>query len=184
MAATTFQSSPPGGQRSIEELGVIEAVSGLKARYFRLMDLKQWDDWEALYIDEAVMDVSGEAAAMAQLGFPSPPPDAEPLIWHSAGKIRRNVSAALEGITSVHHGHMPEVEFVSPERVAVIWAMQDIIRYPVGAPTPVPSFNGYGHYHDVYVKRGGQWRIESVKLVRLTLIPVFVSGNNSGENSA
>jgi hypothetical protein len=31
----------------------IEGIRRLKARYFRLMDTKQWDEWAELFVDEA-----------------------------------------------------------------------------------------------------------------------------------
>ena len=31
--------------------------------------------------------------------------------------------------------------------------MQDIIRYPAGAPTPIKGFDGVGHYEDANVLR-------------------------------
>ena len=38
----------------------IEAIKRLKARYFRLMDTKQWDDFATVFAEDAVMDMSGE----------------------------------------------------------------------------------------------------------------------------
>lgn len=38
----------------------IEAIKRLKARYFRLMDTKQWGDFATMFAEDAVMDMSGE----------------------------------------------------------------------------------------------------------------------------
>jgi len=160
----------PPVPRTQDDLIAIHGVSQLKARYFRFMDTKKWDLWEALYTPDAVLDASGDAEAMASLGFSMPP--AETLVFRTAAGIRQAVSGALEGVRTVHHGHMGEFEILAPDRVKAIWAMHDIIRYPAGAPTPIKGFDGFGHYEDQYVLRDGQWLIESVRLTRLVLLPV------------
>ena len=160
----------PSAPRTLDDLIAVHSVTQLKARYFRLMDTKQWDLWEALYTPDAVLDASGDADGMASLGFSMPP--AEALVFRTAAGIRQAVSGALEGVRTVHHGHMGEFEILEPDRVKAIWAMQDIIRYPEGAPTPIKGFDGFGHYEDHYVLRGGHWLIESVRLTRLVLLPV------------
>jgi hypothetical protein len=160
----------PSAPRTLDDLIAINSVSQLKARYFRFMDTKQWDLWEALYTTDAVLDASGDGPAMGSLGFPTPPADA--LVFRTATGIRQAVSAALEGVRTVHHGHMGEFEILGPDRVKAVWAMQDIIRYPVGAPTPIKGFDGFGHYEDHYVRRDDKWLIESVRLTRLVLLPV------------
>jgi len=63
---------------------------------------------------------------------------------------------------TVHHGHMPEIELTSETTAKGIWAMQDLLRWPDGR-----ELCGYGHYHETYVRRGGEWRIQSSKLTRL-----------------
>ena len=41
----------------LQQLLDIEAIKQLKARYFRLMDLKQWDDWGLVFAQDCVMEV-------------------------------------------------------------------------------------------------------------------------------
>jgi len=53
----------------LERLNALDAISGVKAKYFRLMDTKSWDEWQALFTPDAVMDMAGEATAMRSLGF-------------------------------------------------------------------------------------------------------------------
>lgn len=152
----------------VTRTAAFEAVAILKARYFRLMDLKRWDDWQDLYAPDAVMDMRGEAQAMASLGVDVG--DGEAWLIRSPAVIRQSVEGALTGVTTVHHGHMAEMEMAGPGRVTAIWAMEDVIRYPEG--WPVAGFNGYGHYHDSYVFESGRWLIESVTLKRLLIQPV------------
>jgi len=164
------ESFMPSAPRTLDDLVAIHSVSQLKARYFRFMDTKQWDLWEALYTPDAMLDARDDGPAMAKLGFPAPPADA--LLFRTAKGIRQAVSTALEGVRTVHHGHMGEFEILAPDRIKAVWAMQDIIRYPAGAPTPIQGFDGFGHYEDHYVYRDDKWLIESVKLTRLVLMPV------------
>ena len=117
-----------------------------------------------------MLDARDDGPAMASLGFPAPPADA--LLFRTAPGIRQAVSAALEGVRTVHHGHMGEFEIFGPDRIKAIWAMQDIIRYPAGAPTPIKGFDGFGHYEDHDVRCDDKWLIESVGLTRLVLQPI------------
>jgi hypothetical protein len=115
-----------------------------------------------------VLDMRGEAAAMRSIGMDVG--DGEAWLLRSRGVIRQSVEAALADVTTVHHGHMAEINLVAPNRIEAIWAMEDVLRYPPGGP--VAGFNGYGHYHDSYVFEDGRWLIESVTLKRLLISPI------------
>jgi len=157
--------SAPTLEERVAQAEAIEAVSRLKARYFRLMDQKMWDDWEELFAPNAVMDMRGEVAAMKQLGMNVG--DAEGWVLQSRASIRAAVELALEGVTTVHHGHMPEFAVQSPNEICATWAMTDVIRYPPGRP--VAGFHGFGHYHDTYVLTEQGWSIREIVLKRLTV---------------
>jgi len=153
---------------SVERLQAAESIAALKARYFRFMDTKRWDEWQELFAPDAVMDVRGEAKAMRALGFTVP--DTLTLLWHGSDAIRSAVANALRNLTSVHHGHMPELEILSAVAARGIWAMEDLILY--GKDAPVAGFRGYGHYHETYTKLQGRWRIQTVLLERLDIRPI------------
>jgi hypothetical protein len=68
----------------------------------------------------------------------------------------------LRDAVTIHHGHMPEIEVVSPSTARGVWALQDIIVWPDGS-----RLHGYGHYHETYEKSDGQWRIKTSTLTRL-----------------
>jgi hypothetical protein len=101
------------------------------------------------------MDVSGEMRARA---------DDDGFV-RGRHEIAAFVSAAVGAVQTVHHGHMPEIDVVTPDRAAGIWAMEDVLRWPDGAP--IRSLHGYGHYHETYEKHGDGWLIASTKLTRL-----------------
>ena len=73
--------------------------------------------------------------------------------------IAEYVRGHVDPVTTVHHGHMPEIEITSPTTATGIWSMEDMLRWPEGSP--IAAMHGYGHYHETYEKIDGQWRIAS-----------------------
>lgn len=105
---------------------------------------------------------------MRSLGFPIPQ-DVD-FRWRGATGIRAAVSEALANVTTVHHGHMPEIEVLSAREARGIWAMEDMILYGPGAP--IAGFRGYGHYFESYINDDSRWRIQTIQLVRLCVRPI------------
>ena len=103
-----------------DELDAIEQIKKLKARYFRCMDAKDWDGFQAVFADDASMDTTQEA------------PNIEVVI--GAPQIRQFVEGSVGPVITVHHGHMPEIEITSPTTANGIWAMQDFLKMPEGSP--------------------------------------------------
>ena len=124
----------------------LEAIRRLKARYFRTMDTKDWAGMRAVFTDDVVMDTS-EAGGDVITG---------------ADAFLAFLQEALADAVTVHQGHMPEIELTSPTTATGIWALNDIVIWPGGM-----RLDGYGHYHETYVKTDGEWRIASSKLTRL-----------------
>jgi uncharacterized protein (TIGR02246 family) len=136
---------------TVERLEAIEAIKQLKARYFRCMDTKDWDAYAQVFAPDAVMDMTSEGAAVTT----------------GNREIAAFVQSAVGDVTTVHHGHTPEIEITSPTTATGIWAMEDKLRWPDGAP--MGSMHGYGHYHETYEKVDGDWRIKTLELRRLRL---------------
>ena len=133
-------------------LAEIEAIKQLKARYFRLLDTKQWDAWREVFSDDFTGEVDG-GKVHAAVHFASPE------------EIVANNRKLLATVVTVHHGHMPEITLSGPGSATGVWAMMDIVKLGTG-------FRGYGHYHEEYVKRAGRWQIRRLKLTRLELMPL------------
>ena len=93
-------------QNLLRRLIDVEEIKQLKARYFRLMDTKRWDEYGSVFAKDAVMEV----------------PEAN-VVNNGRAEIVRAVSKVLEGVRTVHHGHMPEIEFTGPDTARGIWAM-------------------------------------------------------------
>jgi hypothetical protein len=133
-------------------LAEIETIKQLKARYFRLLDTKQWDAWREVFSDDFEADV--------ETGGAQPP-------IHFAGPeemVAKNREILATAVT-VHHGHMPEITLTGPDTASGVWAMMDIVKLGAG-------FRGYGHYHEEYVKRDGRWRMRRLRLTRLEVMPL------------
>ncbi len=124
----------------------LEAIKQLKARYFRLMDTKQWDAWRDLFTEDAVLQAS---------------PDSEER-FEGRDEIVAKVSHVLRDAVTVHHGHMPEIE-IHGDTASGVWAMDDFVEMPQLV------LHGWGHYHEEYAREDGRWRIRSSRLARLRL---------------
>lgn len=127
----------------------VRAIEQLKARYFRLLDTKDWDGFRDLFTDDVVVDVAGDGGGVIE----------------GADAFLAMLVPTLADVVTVHHGHMPEIELTSPTTATGIWAMEDLLRWPEGAP--ISEVHGWGHYHETYVKTAGAWRIASLRLTRL-----------------
>lgn len=138
----------------LEHLLAIEAIKKLKSRYFRTMDLRQWDEMLTLFTEDAKFDVNDA------LSPPEAPRSTEPPIV-GAKKFVEYVKEGMTAVISVHHGHMPEINILSENRAEGYWSLEDWLYTPTG------NFHGQGHYYDTYVKMPDGWRIASTRITRL-----------------
>jgi hypothetical protein len=135
----------------VQRLLDIEAIKQLKARYFRLIDTKDWDAFRDVFTDDCkhyYVEADGTERFTSN-------DDYVPMI----------VSMLTNGVTT-HHGHMPEISFTSDTEASAIWAMFDYVQCDM--PHGRQSLQGYGHYHETYRKGpDGEWRMSSKRNVRL-----------------
>jgi len=137
---------------TFERLEAIEEIKQLKARYFRCMDTKDWDGFTAVFAPDARMDVSGEVSDDSG-------------VTTGNRDIAAFVRGSIDEVTTVHHGHTPEIDVTSPTTAAGVWAMEDHLWWPEGSP--IATMHGYGHYHETYEKQDGRWLITSTTLTRV-----------------
>jgi 3-phenylpropionate/cinnamic acid dioxygenase small subunit len=130
---------------AIEALPEIEEIRALKARYFRLMDTKQWVEWGELFTADARMRLGSEAYE----------------ILEGRAAIVDGVSRILSDAVTVHHGFTPEIHIEDGERATGIWATADDV-----ARGGVRSV-GAGHHYDEYRKEASGWCIASTAVVQL-----------------
>jgi len=140
----------------LQRLSDIEEIKRLKARYFRCLDQKKWDEWGQVFARGALMEL----------------PEADMTVEGRAA-IVESVSSALTGARTVHHGHMPEIELTGDGTARGTWAMFDYVEWPPNGDQRV-GLKGYGHYLEEYVREDGQWRIQRLHLARLRVDPLGV----------
>jgi hypothetical protein len=125
-----------------------------KSRYFRYLDTKEWAKLRDLFTDDLVF----------QEDSPTLPTDANPPVT-DADTFVEWVSDLLKTAVTVHHGHMPKIEFTSPAEATAVFAMSDFVDDPVNRKA---AHQGYGHYHETFRKGDDDvWRIATMRLSRL-----------------
>jgi len=135
----------------------VEAIRGLKARYFRYMDTKDWSAWRDQFADNAVLVIDHDVSTEGR-----DPRTDQPIVGGDA--IVAHVRSIIGSAKTVHHGHMPEIDILSNVTARGIWAMEDIVEWPDGR-----QIHGYGHYHEEYRLVGQCWKIERLHLTRLRI---------------
>ncbi|BBX49390.1 nuclear transport factor 2 family protein [Mycolicibacterium poriferae] len=132
----------------LTELTEIEAIKQLKARYCRLLDTKQWDAWRELFTDDFVSDTSPSGGTVIN--------GADEFVAF----VRKHLGKPSQ--PTVHQVHAPEIELVTATEATGVWALNDVVRLASGL-----NLNGYGHYHETYVKIDDRWRFKTSTLTRL-----------------
>lgn len=137
----------------LQILLAVEEIRGVKARYCRTLDSKDWAGFAALFTDDAVMDVSQDTGNAPITGIPA---------------ILAQVRFAVDDAATSHQVHTPEIALAGPDAATGIWAMQDRVVWQPGK-SPIPgavSITGYGQYHEAYRREGGAWKIAALRLSR------------------
>lgn len=132
----------------VARLVAVEEIHQLKARYFRYLDLKRWDDMRKVFARDAHFEPGR-------------------FVIRGRDRIAEYMAEALTPLRTVHHGHMPEITMTGPTNAHGIWAMWDYVEWPGEGERQ--GLYGYGHYDEDYVVEGGAWRISRLLLTRLRL---------------
>jgi hypothetical protein len=121
-----------------------EAIRDLKARYFRLLDAKDWAGYRDVFTEDAHFDVQSFAEIDGVDDFIA------------------LVRETLDGTTTVHHGHMGEITLTSDTEAEGTWSLADYVEWD--SDDDRRGIQGYGRYQEVYRKQNGTWRIASLRL--------------------
>ena len=135
----------------VERLLAIEEIKQLKARYFRTMDQKRWDEMAQVFTHDSVMDAEG-------------------YVNQGRDTIIEFLEQVIGNTKTVHHGHMPEIEITSATTARGTWAMFDYVEFPSEGERQ--GLKGYGHYTEEYAVEDGAWRIKRLVLTRLRVDPL------------
>ena len=83
-----------------ERIADVLAIHDVKSRYFRYLDTKEWAAWRDLFTDDLVFYMEDSAV----------PNTTEPITVGGDAFVEY-VSDLLKTSVTVHHGHMPQIEF-------------------------------------------------------------------------
>lgn len=136
----------------LEKLVAITEIRRLKARRVRSMDMKDWKGYAACHTVDAVTTT-----------FQSEVGDVDPVVGGEA--IARRLERELEGRSTAHQIHEPEIEITSRTTATGIWPMEDMLWWNAGGSDH--WLHGYGHYHETYEQVDGQWLIKTRSLSRI-----------------
>jgi SnoaL-like domain len=138
----------------IERLLAIEDIKRVKSKYFHGVDHKDWEEWRR---DVFTSDISMMMPDAMQ----------EPVVGIDA--VIAWVAPLVKDATTVHHGHMPDIDILSDTTAKGVWAMEDLIHWSTPAPSGLTYLHGFGHYHETYERTPAGWRIKTTRLSRLRI---------------
>lgn len=131
-------------ERRIEAIEAIEAIKRLKYRYWRHLDLKQWDELAACFAADATV-----AYGEGKYSFNG--------VEAIVGFLRESLSPE-RGPVTIHHGHHPEIDITGPTTARGSWALYNYMfntkqnrGVRIGA-----------YYHDDYVRIAGEWKLQHI----------------------
>ena len=124
------------------------ALCNAKARYCRTLDTKDWAGYRDLMTEDYELDVSEGTG--------------KPIIRGRDAAVA-DVQASILTAVTAHQVHSPEI-VINGDEATVVWALQDRVIWGPGK-----ALTGYGHYHERWVRRNGEWKLAALKLTRLHL---------------
>jgi hypothetical protein len=139
---------------AVQELLAIEAIRRLKAAYFRAMDAQDWNGFAALLTDdfEVIFAVPEEQFH---------PPDATRLpdgrMLADRARLLAWMRVGAQGMTTVHHAHMPVIDVTGPDSATGCWSMTDYTTW-TGDDGPM-WMASYGTHEETYRRTGDRWQI-------------------------
>ena len=125
----------------------IEAIKKLKAKYFRCVDKKLWEEMETVLTEDAVADY-GMGIELLQ--------GRKAIIEF----LKKNLDR--DSMISVHQGHNPEIEITSDTTARGVWVLNDRLIIQT-----IATLNGWRYYEDEYVKVNGEWKKKSTKITNI-----------------
>lgn len=147
-----------------EQALAFEEIKRVFAARLRALDEKRWDIYPTLHTDDVVSETWGFL-----------PEDKQPKTSGTSNRVvgPEALTAAICGmlgadtqVTTVHHGHAPEITLTSDTTATGIWPMEDRLQWTRDDGTE-EFLHGFGHYHEEYRCVEGRWLISYRKLTRL-----------------
>jgi hypothetical protein len=131
-------------ERRIRRLEDIESIQQLKHRYWRHLDLKQWDALGALFVPAATACYSSGKYEFKGVG--------------AIMGFLREALGRERGSVTIHHGHHPEIELTGETTATGTWALYN---YMFNAKQNRGIRIG-AYYDDRYLKTAEGWKIAHI----------------------
>jgi len=131
-------------EQRIRILEDTEAIKCLKYRYWRHLDLKEWDELATLFAPDASVNYGTGKYEFNGV---------EAIIHFFRASLGRET-----GAVTIHQGHHPEIDFSSATTATGTWALYNYM-YNVQQNR---SIRIGAYYHDRYVKQGAAWKFQSI----------------------
>ena len=133
------------------DLAAIEEIRQLKYRYFRTLDLKEWDAFGDCLADDVVARYGTQAMD-------------KPIHYNTREDVvafmRENLGP---GIITMHVANHPEIA-VDGDKATGSWGFEDTVIVPDFKVT----IRGAGYYQDTYRRDSdGKWRISGTEYQRI-----------------
>jgi uncharacterized protein (TIGR02246 family) len=142
-------------EETIQRLVDIEEIKQLKARYCRFVAAENWDEFEALFTEDLQFITPDGTVYQGRDNF---------MAFH----IERIQKPKAKGVL---HCFTPEIIITGADTATGTWAMYDLHEWPTSEGT-MTGYQGYGHYHEDYVRTKDGWRFKRVENTRVRTDPL------------
>ncbi|WP_408898050.1 nuclear transport factor 2 family protein [Nocardioides sp. R1-1] len=156
-------AAPSVSLTAVERLEAFEEIKRVFARRLRALDHREWDVYPLLHTEDVVSETWGDLPEEAQ---PRTDGVSNRVVGRAA--LQTTIREFIDGpvrMTTVHHGHNPEITLTSDATATGVWAMEDELWWTHGEREE--RLKGYGHYYEEYAKVAGEWLISYRSLTRL-----------------
>ena len=141
----------------------IEEIRRVFSARLRALDEKRWDVYPTLHTHDVISQTWGGLPADKQ---PKSDGRSNRVVGPEAltAALRRMLGGPTH-VTTVHHGHSPEIVLTSDTTATGVWPMEDRLWW--AGPRGEEYLHGFGHYHEEYRLVDGRWLISYRRLSRL-----------------
>lgn len=146
-----------------QQLIAIEQIKRACARRLRATDLKQWREYGDVHTEDAWSE--------AYLAYS---PDTLPPVSDAASRVTgrqalvdaiRHTLTHRTPVTTIHHVHQPEIDFLGDGEASGIWPMEYRCWWTNGEQEE--RLHACGHYYETYRKVDDAWLIASRRMTCL-----------------
>jgi hypothetical protein len=134
---------------TLQQLSDLEEIRQLKHRYFRCIDTGNETELATLFTEDVSIDLRGGGYRLQVQGR-------KEMVDFIASSFNSDVIAQ-------HHGHSPEIAFVSEDAATGLWYLEDRFIDPARGIDTI----GTAFYKDRYVRSDGVWKIAASEYDRV-----------------